>query len=209
MNCDSYQKLCILQLDEKLEPDQEIQLQEHLLICPVCQKEAQQLQALKYELDKINKIYPSEHILEKIRVKASQRLLKTENKTFSIVPRMLIAIPRFSYALGTIIAVFLLISFFSSTTQRFQMAQLKTKPLGVPVQNEVKGDFQKIEEYFKGIYVAKVERETRGALSMLDKSVTMALAKINSDKYVFSFSAPSENVEDAIKDLENRVKKII
>lgn len=200
MNCKKYQQLYLLSLDGKLSARQKERLEKHMQKCSICQEQAEYTQRLNSRLQTLGKILPSEQILQKIRDKAYQGLQARQTQPFFIFPKTQVILSRVAYSMA-VVAVFFVIWMFIST-QKIPQHPIIVEKIS---RGFVDKDFETIERYFNNAYVADVRQKVKEAFSPVEQ--TKQLLALVSKSYDITFELKPESLDDALKNLESRVKK--
>ncbi|MBW2046207.1 MAG: zf-HC2 domain-containing protein [Deltaproteobacteria bacterium] len=205
MNCKKCQELYLLSLDGQLSENKKRRLQQHIERCPACQQEIQQMQTISSQLEKEQKLSPSEHILQQIREKALQDLAGLERKPFFVIPKIPITLPRLAYSLAMIAGVILLVSHLLPRKGPSPILVVDTAPPLTLVEKITTQDTRDIEKYFNDRYVAEVRQDVANLFSVVEE--TRDDLEILSKSYVFAFPIKTESLDEALRDLERRVEK--
>jgi len=203
MNCKKCQKLYLLSLDGQLSPRQKRYMDEHLRLCPDCQKQVQDIRNLQLKLEKAEKIFPSEQVLQNIRDEAYQNLPSLEKQPFFSFPKVQVVLPRLAYALMVIGALFFALKII---IPRWQTSPIETIQIAKTTGDVTGRDFEYLDRYFNDKYVNKTEKDIGEAFYVIDE--TKQLLALASKKYDLSFYVQPESLNDNLRALERRVKKI-
>ncbi len=203
MNCKKCQKLYLLSLDDQLTPRQKERMEQHMRLCSDCQKQVQDIRNLQLKLEKAEKIFPSEQLLQNIRDKAYQNLQPFEKQPFFSFPKVKVILPRLAYALMVIGLLFFTLKII---IPRWQTSPIETLQIAKTTRDVTGRDFEYMDRYFNDKYVNKTEKDIGQAFYVIEE--TKQLLALASKKYDLSFYVQQESLNDSLLDLERRVKKI-
>jgi hypothetical protein len=178
-------------------------MDEHLRLCSDCQRQVQDIRNLQLKLEKAEKIFPSEQVLQNIRDEAYQNLQPFEKQPFFSFPKVEVILPRLSYALMVIGALFFALKII---IPRWQTSPIETIQIAKTTGDVTGRDFEYMDRYFNDKYADKTEKDIVKAFYVIDE--TKQLLALASKKYDLSFYVQQESLNDSLLDLERRVKKI-